>query len=199
MGKARSHRVPNLGRRGLSHLGDFMLCQKTLLEAQCMSRHVVVMKLPVAHSFGLLNYPNSFWRGMFNLNAKYDADPLLYLLSCFECDGHTVHVLTQQCLRPPLTSTVRSSLFTHAHSSPLSLAARLHRCWLNCSCYVNNGWTFSIQTSYVMLLRGTREKGQLHIFRIACIKQNIGEKEDGKVGTPVLEYPECRFAKYIGQ
>ena len=48
-----------------------------------MSRHVVVMKLPVAHSFGLLNYPNSFCRGMFNLNAKYDADPLLYLLSHF--------------------------------------------------------------------------------------------------------------------
>ena len=36
---------------------------------------------------------------------------------------------TQWHLPPPLTSTVKSSLFTHAHSSPLSLAARLHGCW----------------------------------------------------------------------
>ena len=39
--------------------------------------------------------------------------------------GHTVHMLTQQHLLPSLTSTVKS-LFTRAHSSPLSLAARLH-------------------------------------------------------------------------
>ena len=57
---------------------------------------------------------------MFKLNAKFDADSLLYLLGHFECDGHTVHMLTQQHLAPPLTSTVKSSLFTHAHSRPLS-------------------------------------------------------------------------------
>ena len=67
---------------------------------------------------------------------------LLYLLCHFECDGHTVHVLTQWCLLPPLSSTVKSSLFTHARSSPLSLAARLHRCHTNRSHYTNNGWTF---------------------------------------------------------
>ena len=42
-----------------------------------------------------LNHPNSFQGGMFKLNAKFDADLLLYLLSHFECDGHTVHMLTQ--------------------------------------------------------------------------------------------------------
>uniref|UniRef100_K9IY15 Uncharacterized protein n=1 Tax=Desmodus rotundus TaxID=9430 RepID=K9IY15_DESRO len=47
------------------------------------------------------------------------------------------HMLTQQHLPPRLTSTVKSSLFTHAHSSPLSLAARLHQCCVN-HC-VNNG------------------------------------------------------------
>ena len=34
-------------------------------------------------------------------------------------------MLIQQHLSPPLTITVKSSLFTHVHSSQLSLAARL--------------------------------------------------------------------------
>ena len=85
---------------------------------------------------------------MFKLNIKFDADLLPYWFSHFECDGHTVHVFTQQRLLPPLTSTVKSSWFTHVCSSPLSLAARLHRCPANHSHYINNGWTFSGQTSY---------------------------------------------------
>ena len=105
---------------------------------------------PVAHSCGLLNHPNSFHRGMFNLNTKFDADSLLYLLSHFECNSHRVHMLTQWCLPPPPpTSTVKSSLFRHTHSSLHSLAARLHWCHANCSRYINNGWTFSRQTSYI--------------------------------------------------
>ena len=90
---------------------------------------------PAVHSCGLLNHPNSFHGGMFKLRAKSDADPLLYSLSHFECDSHTVHRHTQQHLLLPLTSTVKSSLFTHAHSSPLSLAARLHWYHANCSHY----------------------------------------------------------------
>ena len=81
---------------------------------------------PVAHSCGLLNHLNSFCGGMVKVYEKSDADSLLYSLSHFECNSHTVDKLTQQCLLPPLTSTVKSSLFTHVHSSPLSLAARLH-------------------------------------------------------------------------
>ena len=65
----------------------------------------------------LLSHPNSFFRGMFRLNTKFDADSLLYSLSHLECNGHTVHMLTQWCLLPPLTSTVKSSLFIHVHSS----------------------------------------------------------------------------------
>ena len=79
------------------------------------------------------------------LNAKFDANLLLYSLSYFECDGHTVHMLTQWNLLPPLTSTVKSSLFTHVHSSLLSLATRLYQCWANHSHCINNGWTFSRQ------------------------------------------------------
>ena len=39
----------------------------------------------------LLNHPNSFCRGI----VKLDADLLLYSLSYFECNDHTVHMLTQ--------------------------------------------------------------------------------------------------------
>ena len=87
---------------------------------------------------------------MFKFNEKFDPDSLLYLLSNFECDSHTVHMLTQWHLPPPsLTSTVKLSLFIHEHSSSLSLAARLHQCCTNHSRYMNNGSTFSGQTSYI--------------------------------------------------
>ena len=73
----------------------------------------------------LLHHPNGFCRGRTKLYTKSDANSLLYLLSHFECHSHTVHMLTQWCLPPTLTSTLKS-LFTHVNSSPLSLAARLH-------------------------------------------------------------------------
>ena len=130
---------------GLSHLDDLMFSQKlckrcdtwvgTLLWWSCQS--------PGSHSCGLLNQPNSFHGGMFKLNAKFDADSLLYLLRCFECVGCTIHMVTQQHLPPPLTSTMKSSLFMHVHSSPLSLAARLHQGCENHSRYTNHGWIFS--------------------------------------------------------
>ena len=88
---------------------------------------------------------------MFKLNAKFD-DLLFYSLSHFIYNGHTVHVLTQQCLLPLWTSIVKSSLFTHVHSSPLSLAARIHRCHANHSHYINNGWTFSGQMCVCMYI-----------------------------------------------
>ena len=127
---------------------------------------------PVAHSYGLLNHPNSVCGAMFKLNAKFNADSLLYLLSHFECDSHTVHMFIQQCLLPPLTSTVKSSLFTHAHSSPLSRAARLHQCHTNHSCCINNGWTFSRQASYMFWLWvvGTQCNIQMMYHRFIHLK-----------------------------
>ena len=85
---------------------------------------------------------------MIKLNEKFHEDSLLYPLSHFGCEGrHAVHMLIQL---PPLTSTVKSSLFTPVLSSPLSLAAWLHQCHTNCFHYINNGWTFSRQTLYTM-------------------------------------------------
>ena len=106
---------------------------------------------PVAHSCGLLNHLNTFCGGMLKLDTKLAADLSIYLFSHFECDGHTVHVLTHRRLPPPLTSTVKSSLFTHACSSPLSLAAGLNWCCASCSHYINNGWIFSGQTLYFFI------------------------------------------------
>ena len=115
-----------------------------------MNGHVGMMKLPITSCSQLWpsESSNSSRGGMFRLNAKFDADLLLYLLSHFECNSYTVHMLTQWRLSPPLTSTVKSSLFTHAHSSPLSLAARLLQCHTNHPCYINNGWTFTRQILY---------------------------------------------------
>ena len=99
---------------------------------------------PIALAFWCLN---SFHGGMFRLNARFDADLLLYSFSHFERHGHTVRRLTQQHLAPPLAIPVNLSLFTHP--SPLSLASKLHQCCANNSHYINNGWTFSGHSSCV--------------------------------------------------
>ena len=159
LGKARSHRA--LG--GLSHLVDLVLCQKLSMRYDgwvgalpwwsCQS--------PVAHSCSLLNHPNRFCRGMLKLHTKFDADLSIYLLSHFECDALTVHMFTQKCLPSPLTSTVKSSLFTDVHYSPLSLAARSHQCCTSCCHFINNGSTFSMQTLYVGTVNYKKPNKQL--------------------------------------
>ena len=67
----------------------------------------------------LLNHLNGFHGETFKLNTKFDADLLFCLLRRFECDGCNVPMLTQQCLLPPLTSTVKSSfscMYISVHS-----------------------------------------------------------------------------------
>ena len=143
-GKARSHRRWIWAVGGLSHLGDLMIHQKL-----CMRRDAWAGSLswwscqsPVVHSCGFWNYLTHFCGGMFKLNAKFGEDSLLYSGSHFACDGHTVHMLIQGCLPPLLTSTVKLSLFMHAHSSPLFLAARLCPWLTKCSCYIIMAWLF---------------------------------------------------------
>ena len=102
---------------------------------------------PGAHNCSLLNHTDSFCGGMFKPNTKFDACLWLCLFSHFECNNHTVHMITQQHLPPSLSDTVKSSLFTHAHSSPLSMADRFQGCCANQSHYINNGCTFSRQTN----------------------------------------------------
>ena len=86
---------------GLNHLGDLMFHQKWMrCEAWAGMLSWWSCQSPAAHTWGFLSHPNHFHRGMFKLNAKFDADWLLHSLSYFECDGHTVHTLTQWCLLP---------------------------------------------------------------------------------------------------
>ena len=81
----------------------------TLSQGSCQS--------PVAPSCGLLNHLNSFGGGMFKLNAKFDADSLLCSLGHFECDSHTVHMLTQWHLPLAQWSCHCSCMRIPVHSS----------------------------------------------------------------------------------
>ena len=129
-----------------------------------MSGCVVIMKLPITSCPQLRPSESAkqFPQGnvQFKLNTKFDADLSIQLLCHFECDSHTVHMLTQQSLPSPLSTIVKLSLFTHVHSSQLSQAARLHQCHANYSHYINNGWTFSGQTSYMVNMFQTKIQGK---------------------------------------
>ena len=72
-------------------------------------------------------------------------------------------MLIQSCLPPPLTSTVKSSLFTYAHSSPLSLVATSQGCHTKHSRYINNGWAFSSQTFCSLVQTHANTKANSHV------------------------------------
>ena len=124
---------------GLPELGLLSTDSQPSLKHLCHTLQMYCIHCIIPKS--LLNHPNC--------KSKYDADSSLFSLSHSECNGWTVHMLSQWHLWAPLTSTVKSSLFTYAHSSPLSLADRLHLCFANHSHYINNGCTFSGQTLWV--------------------------------------------------
>ena len=115
-----------------------------------------------------------------SLTKKTDADSLLYLFSHFEGDGHTGHMLIHLHLPPPLTGTVKSSLFTHAHSSPLALAARLHQCHADCSHCINNGCTFSRQTSYTTFKCATPRPAHRATWGISNFEWGTAQKNTRK-------------------
>ena len=151
LGKARSHRAPNLGCRELSYLGDLIFSPKKsaqdMMHEQAHCRDEAAHRQsPIAAAFWIswivfMEECSSLMQNLMQIRCSTNS-------SHFDYNGHTIHMLTQQHLLPPLTSTVKLSLFTHAYSSPLSLAARWHQCHTNCSHYINNGWTFSRQTLY---------------------------------------------------
>ena len=80
--------LPEQGRPWITLNRFFTFFEAFVLHFYLCFTHCIVPE-------SLLNHLNSFCGGIFKLNAKFDADSLLYSLSHFECKGHTVHVLTQ--------------------------------------------------------------------------------------------------------
>ena len=95
---------------GLPEHGSLSMDSWPSLKHVCLTLLCAALTASSLKAFWM-NHLNSLHRGMFKLNAKFDADSLLYSLSHFECNGHTVHTLTQWFPPPPLTSTVKLSLF----------------------------------------------------------------------------------------
>ena len=143
LGKGRSCRAPSLCCRGAESPGGF----DVLLKKLCIRFNVWASALswwscrsPVAHSYG-------FW--------------IIWIVSTEECSS-LMQNLMQICCSPLVilnataTQYIHSlngiccphwlvqvkSLFTQVCSSPLSLAARLHWCCTNRSCYINNARIF---------------------------------------------------------
>ena len=109
-----------MGCGGLSHLGDLMFHKKTLHEMWCVSKWAASHQLPIAEAF---------WT-IWTVSAKewWDLTQNLMQICCSTCWVMLIAMATPWHLPPPLTSTLKLSLFTHVHSSLLSLAARLHLC-----------------------------------------------------------------------
>ena len=151
LGKARSHRAPNLGCRGPESPGWFDVLPKNsaldmMHEWACCPDEAANHQLPIDAAFWIIQVVSS-----------EECSRLMQNRMQTHCSIHSVilNVIATQYTCPLNGvswphSLVQSSLFTHAHSSPLSLAARLHWCCTNHSHYINNRWTFSRQTLYVL-------------------------------------------------
>ena len=164
LGKARSHRAPNLGCSGAESPGWFDVLPKNsardvIHELVCCHDKDANQQLPRAAAFWIIWIVSveeclSCSSLMQNLMQIYCStrsvisNVTVTQYSSTHSRYHSTHTLTQGCLLAPLTSTVKSPLFTHVRSSPLSLAARLHSCCTNHSHYISNCWTFSRQTTY---------------------------------------------------
>ena len=135
LGKARIHRVPNLGCRGAVSPGWFDVSPKNSARDMRHERshchdEAANHQLPIASAFWIIWIVSteeclSLMQNLMQIHCSRS----LVILNVMATHAHSVVSTT------PLTSAVKSSLFTHAHSSPLSLAARLHQCHANHSHY----------------------------------------------------------------
>ena len=87
LGKARSHRMPNLGCRGADSRGWLMFLKKLFMRCNAW--------------VGTFSWRSCLHRVMCKLNAKFNVDSLLYLLSHFQYNGRTIHMLTQLASTTP--------------------------------------------------------------------------------------------------
>ena len=112
---------------------------------------------------------------MFKLKAKSNADLLLYSLSHFECDSRTLHMLTQWCLPPTLTSTGNSSS---------RMRIPVFSPWLP-------GYIDVVQTIPIMLTMAGPFLDRPHILHLLRDAVHFSEVWCGKVGRA----RDCRCLK----
>ena len=145
-GKARSHRAPNLGYRGAESLGYCHVLTKNsahdmMHEWALCCDEAANHQLPIAAAFCIIK-----------IVSVEECSSLMQNLTQIHCSTHSVisNVMATQYTRS-LNGVYRPHWLvqwscpcslTHAHSSPLSLAARLQGCHTNRSCCINNGWAF---------------------------------------------------------
>ena len=126
-GKSQTgHQIWAVGR--LSHLGDLLFHKKTALDVMHEWAHchdeAAKHQLPTAAAFWIIQIVFSEECSSFTQNLmQIRCSPQ----SVWMPQPHSTHAHSTGWLLPPLTSIVKSSLLKHVHSSPLSLAARLHR------------------------------------------------------------------------
>ena len=143
LGKARSRRAPNLSCWRVIWCLAKNSAQDVMHEQAHYYDEAANHQLPIAVAFWII------W-----ISSVEECSSFMQNLMYIHCSIHSVisnAMATQYtCSLNDVYSPhwlVKSSLFTHEHSSPLFLTARLHLCHANHSHYINNGWTFSRQTS----------------------------------------------------
>ena len=136
---------------GLSHLGDLMFYEKTawdmIHEQACFCDEAANHQLPIASSFWIIPIVSteecsSLMQNLMQTLCSTCSAILNMMATQYTCSLNGIY-------HPHWP--VKLLLFTHVHSSRLSLAARLHQCCTNHSCYINHGWIFSGQASYFSL------------------------------------------------
>ena len=149
-GKARSHRAPNLGCTGAVSPGWFYVlpklsAQDVMHKQTCCRDEAASHQLPIAAAFWII--PVGFMEESSSLTQN--------LMQIF-CSTHSVilNVMATQYTHSlngmycPHWLVHWSCYLSCAHSSPLSLAARLHWRHPNHSHYINKGWIFPGQTLF---------------------------------------------------
>ena len=150
---------------------------------------------PGVHSCGPLNHPNSFCGGMFEFNAKLDADSLLYWLSHFECNGQSTAI-------PPWTCPISSECNGHTLHM-LNIVYRPH--WLvqwSRHCSLSRYFQFSfwlvksLEDVALIPHNNNKEKKWTHWKPVILLRYNRELESQGKLPPQKLKRGEHKMLAY---
>ena len=147
LGKARSHRALDRGCRGTESSGWFDVLPKNfswdvMHDWACCCDEAANHQLLIAVAFSIIQIVSYSVKEFSTLRQN------LVQICCSTCSVllnvmATQHTCLLNLMYHPRWLVQRSCHCSRTHSSPLSLAARLHQCRANHSYYINNGWAFS--------------------------------------------------------